>query len=472
MIPSVLQDSMKDTLARYAVALESAESAWLFPELLSVEEVIEEFIRELGRGLLQTFVNVRAEQVKAARPQCGCGQSMSIHAVSHWIRGALFGEVEVKDVYLYCRECKQSARPVHALLGTDRERWSLPVQEAAVDLASDESCGRAVEKLTRLCKGVEMGRTTALRLLHEHGSRAGDFIESKLAAARAEACREGERKEPAPELEVEFDGGMIPVAEFHPIEYPVGVEPELTAVRGLKKRRKVCRWEEAKVSLVQRPGEVSRLYSARPTSQLEEAFEDMFALAWMKGWSEQTQVRGIADGARYIRSRMADTFSMGKFKFILDRPHCKQHLAQVGTVLEMHTGKAAAEWAAQALEKLERGQAMAVVGELKGAYDRYGGDELRLAGDYFERNADAVAYAEYRDKGWGTASSEVESAHRHVVQRRMKLAGAWWNPDHVSDILALRVLKANGWWKEYWSAQRARWKKEAGKRRQEGHVPN
>src|SRR5690606_5319361 len=48
----------------------------------------------------------------------------------------------------------------------------------------------------------------------------------------------------------------------------------------------------------------------------------------------------------------------------------------------------------------------------------------RREANYFERNADAVAYAAYREQGWSTASSEVESAHRHVVQRRLKVPGA------------------------------------------------
>jgi len=39
-----------------------------------------------------------------------------------------------------------------------------------VDLATDESCATAVAKLQRHHPGVEMGRTTALRLLHQHGA--------------------------------------------------------------------------------------------------------------------------------------------------------------------------------------------------------------------------------------------------------------------------------------------------------------
>ncbi|MCK5797988.1 MAG: hypothetical protein KAI47_12420 [Deltaproteobacteria bacterium] len=90
---------------------------------------------------------------------------------------------------------------------------------------------------------------------------------------------------------------------------------------------------------------------------------------------------------------------------------------------------------------------------------------LSTQGQYshFERNHDAVAYAYYRNQGWSTASSEVESSHRHVVQGRVKISRAWWHPDHVDDILALRMLKANGWWDEYWQSQRDAWRRRAAK---------
>ena len=47
-------------------------------------------------------------------------------------------------------------------------------------------------------------------------------------------------------------------------------------------------------------------------------------------------------------------------------------------------------------------------------------------------------------------SGEVEAAHRVIPQKRMKLPGAWWRPDHVNPMLALRVLRANGLWNAFW----------------------
>ena len=47
-------------------------------------------------------------------------------------------------------------------------------------------------------------------------------------------------------------------------------------------------------------------------------------------------------------------------------------------------------------------------------------------------------------------SGEVESAHRYVIQKRLKLPGAWWSPPNAQAMLNLRCLRANHRWHDYW----------------------
>lgn len=466
MPPQPLQPLLEDAVATFAQLLAADDQAQRFANVLDAEQQVAELTVELGRRLLQTFAVARQQQAQATSRRCACGRPMEWHATSQWRHGTQFGDLQMTDAYAYCRTCHAAARPLHGWLGTGVERWSLAVEELAVDLAADESCQHAVAKLQRHHPGLVMGRSTALRLLHRHGAQAREFVAEKLAAALAAAAQEGRRAGVA-ELEVEYDGGMIPVATLEPLPPPPpGQAPERTPVRGLVKRHKHCRWEEAKVGLVQVPGEVDgRLYTVRPTRELDAAFADLLGLACLKGWSEQTQVRGIADGARHIRPRLTEVFHACDFRFILDRPHAKEHLGTAGEQLEHLGGGPKQTWADQALDRLEAGAAPAVVAELRQAAahatDDKVHDTLRLEADYFERNQDAVAYQTYRERGWSTASSEVESSHRSLVQVRVKLPGTWWHPDKVQNILALRMLKANGWWHEYWELQRQRWRERA-----------
>jgi hypothetical protein len=452
---------MFQVITRSAVSLftdffHSGEAAGL-SNLLEAERALSQFGKDLVREIGQQFVDLSVERAKAERPNCRCGKQIPIHSETVWMRHGAAGALRISDPYCYCKTCGASERPLHALLGTDREKWSLDLERMAVDLASDESCEKAVKKLERTHPGVEMGRTTALRLLHEHGEKARIFVREKLegAVCKAQAGAAGG----VAELEVEYDGGMIPTATLVPI--PNG-ELQRTPVRNLPKRKKVCEWKETKVGLAQIPGEASRLYTARPTHELEQAFDDLLGLACLKGLGADTFVRGLADGAPYIRKRMEKTFEGYTFQFILDWPHAKQHVCAAAERVHPADTERRKVWVEQAMQELECGEAAKLVSRLRRLAEHREDDELRKAADYLDRNKDAVAYAEYRKRGWGIASSEVESGHRHVVQVRLKIPGAWWHPDNVGNILALRLLKSNeGWWDEYWQKQDELWRERA-----------
>jgi hypothetical protein len=47
-------------------------------------------------------------------------------------------------------------------------------------------------------------------------------------------------------------------------------------------------------------------------------------------------------------------------------------------------------------------------------------------------------------------SGEIESANKHIVQTRLKVAGAWWAPVSATAMLKLRCLRANRQWDNYW----------------------
>ena len=49
-------------------------------------------------------------------------------------------------------------------------------------------------------------------------------------------------------------------------------------------------------------------------------------------------------------------------------------------------------------------------------------------------------------------SGRIESAHRYVIQERLKIPGAWWKIDNADKMLALRVSRANGNWEKYWDS--------------------
>jgi hypothetical protein len=41
------------------------------------------------------------------------------------------------------------------------------------------------------------------------------------------------------------------------------------------------------------------------------------------------------------------------------------------------------------------------------------------------------------------------------VQKRLKIAGAWWKTENANAMLNLRMGRLNGYWEAYWDSQRA-----------------
>ena len=54
----------------------------------------------------------------------------------------------------------------------------------------------------------------------------------------------------------------------------------------------------------------------------------------------------------------------------------------------------------------------------------------------------------------GCAASEVSSEFS-AHQARLKIAGATWHPDTINPMLALRIIRANHWWSDFWNQYRS-----------------
>ncbi|MDR1407651.1 MAG: hypothetical protein LBJ23_06365, partial [Tannerella sp.] len=58
-----------------------------------------------------------------------------------------------------------------------------------------------------------------------------------------------------------------------------------------------------------------------------------------------------------------------------------------------------------------------------------------------------INYAHYRTAGSGIiGSGAIESTHRTVIQKRMKLSGQRWSTDGVKNMLRLRIISMNRQW--------------------------
>ena len=69
---------------------------------------------------------------------------------------------------------------------------------------------------------------------------------------------------------------------------------------------------------------------------------------------------------------------------------------------------------------------------------------------YMRNRPTQFDYAAAIQAGLPIGSGKIESAHRYIIQERMKIPGAWWKIENADDMLALRSMRANGNWDDYW----------------------
>jgi hypothetical protein len=76
---------------------------------------------------------------------------------------------------------------------------------------------------------------------------------------------------------------------------------------------------------------------------------------------------------------------------------------------------------------------------------------VRACFRYLSNHSQFLDYKGALAAGLPIGSGEIESGHRYVFQNRLKLAGSWWKMENLRKMIALRVVRANRAWEDYWS---------------------
>lgn len=72
--------------------------------------------------------------------------------------------------------------------------------------------------------------------------------------------------------------------------------------------------------------------------------------------------------------------------------------------------------------------------------------EQRSVLGYLRKNRTRMLYGSYRRRGLLIGSGPIVSAHRNIIQQRLKLAGQRWSRDGAQAIANLRALRRSGQW--------------------------
>lgn len=301
-----------------------------------------------------------------------------------------------------------------------------PLQRVVTDFGADHPFRQVIGKLEEHY-GITLSHETIRQVTEHHGNEMLDRL--KLETAWPE--RDGHAC-----VLVEMDGGMIPIVENDP--------------RAADRRKgKTLNWQELKLCMARELDSVDRFYGGTFLGGPEQAGQQAYHCAHLAGFGQTTEIHAIGDGATWIANQIEEQFGC-QGNYLVDFFHLSEYLAEAAP----YCSTDAKAWLKQCQKELKANRPAKVLEALLPYMEPQTTPDdrapVRKAHRYLRKRLHQVDYAGAIEKNRPIGSGEIESAHRFVVQARLKKPGAWWKAENVDPMLALRVTRLNGRWNDYW----------------------
>lgn len=190
------------------------------------------------------------------------------------------------------------------------------------------------------------------------------------------------------------------------------------------------------------------IYESRYTAHFGDS--DTFFEKWAQQVDPLRSVIFLGDGARWIWDRVGAFWP--EAVQILDYYHCKEHLFAFARVC-LQAAVFAEEASMRAWIKEQEAllfsdaveEVMRHIAEIDSEREAVTEAQSKLL-HYFGSNRARMRYGTYRRLGYLIGSGPIESAHRYVIHKRMKLSGQRWTIKGAQAVANLRVAYAGDQW--------------------------
>lgn len=301
-----------------------------------------------------------------------------------------------------------------------------------MDFGAEDSFALAAQRLSRhhpvkLCANT----VRAITLRHAEAIRKGQHAEGCLGALPAKG---------AEHLIAEADGTMLPVVDLAPA----------STKRPDRRKTRQVRWMEMRLCAVRRSDRVDAVYGCDATS-VESLGYRWSHCAGEAGWGLNSHIHVVSDGAAWIGRQQQACFGP-QATHLLDLYHVMEYLS---AAQKAHAPwqQPRRRWLQTQKRRLLKGQRDKVIAELASELEPPDhGDEapIRAAWRYLSNHRPQLDYPKALAQELPIGSGMIEGGHRHVLQKRLKISGAWWSPAHINAMAQLRVCRANHNWDKYW----------------------
>lgn len=179
-----------------------------------------------------------------------------------------------------------------------------------------------------------------------------------------------------------------------------------------------------------------------------DEFSEKFAAVVDVFESRDENLVFINDGATWIENWIQTHYPLATN--ILDFFHALEYLHEFAKVIysTRTQSQQIKQWVEQQTQRLSQDQVKEVIQEIE-QMELSGKTKLKAQQKiltYYQNNQHRMYYQTYRDRGLLIGSGPIESAHRFVLQKRMKLSGQKWTRKGAQAVANLRVIHLNQQW--------------------------
>jgi len=362
---------------------------------------------------------------------------MTIHKNPTIRFNIIFGTIEIKSPYLWPGEIP--SKPLTDEMNITPQGRSQTVKRALSEFGIDDSFSKASKKFKEHYN-FEIGISAVDRTTKEIAQEASVYIDNKLSAVNKKTDIED-----CPFIDkmlIEMDGCEIRTALMKEIEN----SDTQTPVYGNPSKKKIVKWRDVRLGFARPLDDPEKLFVGKMDCY-PKVVNQLHSAAELIGMTSETEVIGIADGGIGLSEELKRQFP--NMQFILDKSHLRDHFYDTAEKMGIPKDERS-KWAEPQINKISNGEVAQIRGELLSENDRSPCDRLKRLIGYLDRFEDAMNYNRFKEKNYPIGSGEIESAHKSVPQKRLKIPGATWHPDSIDPMLALRILRADDWWEDFW----------------------
>lgn len=318
-------------------------------------------------------------------------------------------------------------RLLGSAIGVSPRGRSARLERVLTDFGCEHSFENAASRVLEHY-GFEIGYSAVRDTTLEHAQRARQILEQQYKGPYRLLPANG-----AAQVIAEAEGSLVRL-----------VEP------GKRKEKRARDWKEIRLCAAQAQGKADTIYAAT-FADVHEVGCRWGHCARSAGWGLNSHVHALGDGAEWIRRQTREVFG-GQASFLCDFFHVSEYLAEAAQTCRR---EAPDQWRRIQQKRLKRGVVDKVIEALSAHLEpAEAPDEIapaRNAHRYLSHRLDCLDYPRALALGLPIGSGMIESGHRHVLQARLKKAGAAWLMDSAERIANLRVLRANRQWESMWN---------------------